>query len=68
MTRLFLFDLLATLTRALLADGCGKAFRMILDYFMPGMPPLAALAVGLVLGVILVEVAAMLWRRRMGSN
>ena len=69
MTTRFLFlALLATFARALLAHGCGEAFRMILAHFAPGMPPVLCIAIGLVLGVILIEIVALLWHRHTGSN
>jgi hypothetical protein len=68
MTHFFLLSLLATLARALLAGGCGEVLRLFLQYLAPGIPPLAGIAIGLVLGVTVVEIAAALWHRGAGSN
>jgi hypothetical protein len=65
---MFLVQILATLARALLAGGCGEVVRLFLQYLAPGIPPLAGIAIGLVLGVTLVEIAAALWHRRTASN
>jgi hypothetical protein len=64
MTRLFILAFAATLARALLAHSLAEVFRMILEYVLPGAPLLVYLAIGLLLGVAVVEVAEMLWHRR----
>jgi hypothetical protein len=63
MTRFFLINGFTTLVRALLAHGCGEAFRFLLDRIAPDMPPLVGVAIGLILGVVLIELVALLWRR-----
>jgi hypothetical protein len=68
MTHFFFVTMLATLVRALLAGGCGEVVRLFLQYLAPGIPPLAGIAIGLVLGVTLVEIGAALWHRRTASN
>jgi hypothetical protein len=64
MTRLWILTFAATLARALLAHCWGEVFRIVLEYFLPGAPPFVCLAIGLSLGVAVVELAGMLWRRR----
>ena len=64
MTRYLIITLMLTLARALLAHGCGELVRIILARIAPTLPPLVAVIIGLVLGVVLVEAAAALWRRR----
>jgi len=68
MTRYFITLLLVTIARALLAHGCGELIRIILARVAPGLPPLIALAVGLVLGVALIEIAVALWHRGMTGS
>jgi hypothetical protein len=63
-----LVTLLIALARALLAHGCGEALRLFLHCLAPGIPPLICVAIGLALGVMLIEVAAMLWRRRAAAH
>jgi hypothetical protein len=55
MTSLLILALQA-IGRALLAHVCGELFRMILHSLAPGMPPLACIVIGLVLGVGTVEI------------
>jgi xanthine/uracil permease len=68
MTRHFLVAMLAILARALLAHGCGEVLRLFFQYLAPHMPPVVCVGMGLTLSVILVEIAATLWRRGTGSN
>jgi hypothetical protein len=63
MTRHYFALLLFAIARAFLAHGCGELMRSILARVAPGLPPLFALAVGLVLGVVLVDVATVLRHR-----
>jgi hypothetical protein len=68
MSRYFLVLLLVAFARALLAHVCGEVLRLFLQYLAPSIPPLVCIGIGLVLGVALVEIAAMLWHRGTGSN
>ncbi len=63
-----LVTLLIAAARALLAHGCGEALRLFLHYLAPGIPPLVCIAIGVALGVTLIEMAAMLWRRGTGAR
>jgi hypothetical protein len=64
--RLILLELLATIARALLEHGCGEILRLAMHYMVPSIPPFVCIAFGLVFSVTMIEVAAMLWRRRTG--
>jgi hypothetical protein len=57
-----------TLVRALLAHCCCEALRMFLAHFVPGVPPVICIAISLVLGVAIAEIAAMLWRHGTRAN
>jgi len=64
----FFATLLATLARALIAHGCGEALRLVLEYIAPGMPPPVCIVVGLLTGVLLVELVIAIWHRRNGPR
>lgn len=66
--RLFLLTLLAALTHALLTHVFGEASRFILGHFVPSIPRLVCTAIGLVFGVTLIEVVALLRQRRIRSR
>ena len=68
MTRTFIIALLATIARALLAAGCGEVLKALLAQIAPGMPPPMCIAIGLVVSVILIEIAAAHLRRRRGGD
>jgi len=68
MTHQFLLILLVTLARALTAHACGEGLRLILEYVAPGIPPPVCIVVGLLTGVVLVELVIATWRRRNGPH
>ena len=68
MTHAFIIALLVTLARALLAAGCGELLQMLLAQIAPGMPRPMCITIGLVLGVIIIEIAASPWHWRSGER
>jgi len=72
MTRHFLIILLAALTRALIAYGCGEALHLLLEYVAPDAPLAVYIAVRLFMRVALVEftvrieLVVTIWHRRNG--
>jgi hypothetical protein len=68
MSGTFLAAFFVTLARALLARACAEALWRAFKYLAPDMPPILLIAIALVLGVVLVEIAAILWHRRNGSH
>ena len=59
---------LATLARALIAHACGEGLRLVLEHVAPGIPPPVCIVVGLLTGVVLVELLIAIGRRRNGPH
>ena len=68
MSGTFLAAFFVTLARALLVHACAEALWRAFKYLAPDMPSILCIAITLVLGVALVEIAATLWLRRKGSH
>jgi hypothetical protein len=64
MSVAFLF----TLARALLVHVCAELVRFVLTTAAPDLPALVCIAIGLVLGVAVVEIAVMLLGRATGPR
>ena len=64
MAHAFILALLAAVIRALLVHGCGQIFQMIVNHFVPDVPPVVCVTASLLLGVFLIEFAEMFWRSR----
>jgi len=68
MTHQFLLISLAILVRAFITHVCGEGLRLMLEYVAPGIPPPVCIAVGLLAGVVVVELVIAIWRRRNGPH
>jgi hypothetical protein len=64
MTRIFIKAPVVPLAKALLTHASGEIFRIIVQHFSPDASRPACVAIGLVLSVILLEIAVMVWARR----
>jgi hypothetical protein len=63
MTRLLMLTFLTKFVHALLAHCCGEVIQMVLNHLAPGLGQLTSVAIALVFGVTVVELAASLWDR-----
>jgi hypothetical protein len=58
----------AAVARALITHICGEALRRMMEDLAPDLPHPLCIAIGLLLGVLLVEITERFWRCRGGPH